>query len=93
MRLPKQSRTIALKGHPDHGDGQDNGKWFRCWNCGFICNKDREALGGPATENNITIQAYTQVDEYGDSAGTTRYYPIVEQGCPLCGSMNWRGDY
>lgn len=40
-RLPKESRTIPLK-----GEGDDEDKYYRCWNCGFICNVDRDALGG-----------------------------------------------
>lgn len=40
-KVKKDSRTIPL-----HGDGEDTGKWYRCWNCGFICNEDRDDLGG-----------------------------------------------
>lgn len=92
-RYPKQSRTIPIKAHPDHGDGKDVGKYFRCWNCGFICNIEKNELGGPESRNKITIQRYTQVDEYGNTTTGTRYKPIMETGCPLCGTLNWRGDY
>lgn len=37
---PKEKRTIQL-----YGEGDDEGKYFRCWNCGQICNKDRDTLG------------------------------------------------
>ena len=39
-KLPKRSRTL-----PVYGEGDDEGKYFRCWNCGFICNVDRDELG------------------------------------------------
>jgi len=40
-KLPKRSKTIPVKGY-----GKDNGRYFRCWNCGFVDDKDRNALGG-----------------------------------------------
>ena len=39
-KLTKRSRTI-----PVYGEGADKGKYFRCWNCGWICNVDRDELG------------------------------------------------
>jgi len=113
-RLPKESRTIPLRGNPVRGGGEDNGKYYRCWNCGFICAVDRDELGGPESKANITPTAYTQLDQYGNTAyhcqgaagktqaiceaaggtwASTRYQPVVNSGCPLCGSPNWRGDY
>lgn len=29
------------------GFDYDDDSWYRCWNCGFPCSEDREALGGP----------------------------------------------
>lgn len=43
--IPKKARTLPIPGHPERGDGEDDGKYYRCWNCGFICNVDRDALG------------------------------------------------
>ena len=39
-KLTKRSRTL-----PVYGEGADKGKYFRCWNCGWICNVDRDELG------------------------------------------------
>uniref|UniRef100_A0A6M3KU11 Uncharacterized protein n=1 Tax=viral metagenome TaxID=1070528 RepID=A0A6M3KU11_9ZZZZ len=39
-KLAKRSRTL-----PIYGKGEDEGKFFRCWFCGFINNKDRNTLG------------------------------------------------
>ena len=45
-RIRKEARTIPLYGNPDRGNGLDDGRYYRCWNCGFICNIDRDKLGG-----------------------------------------------
>lgn len=39
-RTPHDSRTL-----PVIGEGADKGKYYRCWNCGFICDKERDYLG------------------------------------------------
>jgi len=113
-QISKQSRTIPIHGHADYGEGKDADRYFHCWNCGFICDVDRDALGGPADRANITTEAYTQKDQYGETAyhcqgaagatqticeaaggtwSSTRYIPVVSSGCPMCGTLNWRGDY
>lgn len=54
----KQSRTIPIAGHIDYGDGEDAGRYFRCWNCGFICNKDRDELGGSEERDAVSHKVY-----------------------------------
>ena len=105
----KDSRSIPLWGATERGDGQDHGKFFECWNCGFICNVDRDALGDAQSVSDITMTSYDLLDEYGDSVAdtggckhtifegegytTNRYIPTVESGCPFCGTKNYRGDF
>lgn len=67
-RLPKDSKTIPLKGNSIRGDGKDHGKYYRCWHCGFICDVDRDELGGPDSRHGVTATEYTQVDQYGNTA-------------------------
>ena len=43
-RLPKQKRTIPM------GEGNR----FKCWNCGFICNTDRDDNSGSTAGDNHT---------------------------------------
>ena len=62
-KVSKDSKTL-----PIFGKGDDEGKYFRCWNCGFPCDVDRDELGGPDSRNNVTATAYTQVDQYGNTA-------------------------
>jgi len=64
-RLPKRSKTIPLRGNPIRGDGRDHGKYYHCWVCGFICDVDRDELGGPDSRANITPTAYTHLDDKG----------------------------
>lgn len=113
-KLRRESKTLPVKGHKDYGDGIDDGKWFKCWNCGFLCNSEDNELGGPNELNEIKPIAYTQVDDKGvekfhcegkagktqticEAAGgtwtSTAYKPGRRAGCPLCGTLNWKGEY
>ena len=38
--IPKRSRTRPVKGR-----WGDKGRYFRCWNCGFVCDSKRDELG------------------------------------------------
>ena len=48
-RLPKEKRTRRIWGAASYiggrvvGDQSDN--LYRCWNCGFVCNSDRDKTG------------------------------------------------
>lgn len=57
-RLRKDSRTIAVWGSPERGDGLDHNKWYRCWNCGFLNNVDRNALGDSQSMDGLVITEY-----------------------------------
>ena len=39
-RIRGEKRTL-----PMYGEGDDAGKYYRCWNCGFICDADRDVTG------------------------------------------------
>ena len=65
--IPKRSRTIPLKGNPDEGDGIDDGKYYRCWHCGFICDIDKDALGGPESKSGKILEDYSPAS-YGGIA-------------------------
>lgn len=36
-RIPKEAKALPKKAR-----GEENGKLFECWNCGFTCNTDRD---------------------------------------------------
>ena len=93
-RLPKDSKTIPIYGHPERGDGQDSGRYYRCWNCGFVCDTQRDALGDATSRSGAVYETYAQVDEYGNPTGETRWKPSESStGCPMCFTKNWRGDF
>jgi len=47
-RARNNSRKLAgrSKAIPIKGNGLDSGKYYRCWNCGFIVDSTRDTIGG-----------------------------------------------
>jgi len=72
-RLRKESRTIPVK-----GSGDDSGKFFRCWNCGFVCNVERDELGGRDSVGGISFEIY-------EERSSTIYPDGVEHGTDIDG--------
>jgi hypothetical protein len=91
-RLPKRKRVVKI-----HGAFEDKGKYFYCWNCGVICDVDRnagaEGYGGVAT---AFTESYTKTveDDYhmtGEGSVTHTYIPYevaISRGCWFCGATN-----
>ena len=48
-RLPKEKRQIPIFGSTAYISGQvaedQSNKFYRCWNCGFLCNTSKDKLG------------------------------------------------
>lgn len=45
-RKPRHdSKTIRMKYSGINGTAGDNGRYYRCWNCSYICKVGRERLG------------------------------------------------
>lgn len=53
--LRRDKRTQAIR-----GKGEDAGKYFECWNCGFRCKVDRDRLGGAREVSGASFLDYTQ---------------------------------
>lgn len=53
-RPRRRSRRIPIRGY-----NADTGRYFRCWNCGFICNKDRDLLGDNDSQPGTVYTVYT----------------------------------
>lgn len=70
-RLRKEAKTKPVFGSHERGGGDDKGKYYKCWNCGFICDKDRDALGGADSRDGVEPEAYTQLQ---DDVSTTAYH-------------------
>jgi hypothetical protein len=83
-KLPKQSRRIPLPGNSDRGDGLDHGKYFMCWNCGFVCDVDRDELGDAETRAGDNQTSYS-TPAYGNAGGNAEtaledYTVVMELG-------------
>ena len=76
-RLPTKRRRIPVFGTDTH-----SGKYFKCWNCGFICDKDRDKTG-----DGVGYEVVQVLDPY---TGDLNYSQQVVSGCPFCGSRNYR---
>jgi hypothetical protein len=51
------------------GTGEDEGKWYKCWFCGFPCKVGRDELGGSNSSSGVShTDTYTQVFGALDSA-------------------------
>lgn len=87
-RIRKRSRTLPIPGHEDYGDGRDADRYFKCWNCGFICDSERDA-----TNADSDGQKYSQwTDVYSSDGSVLIWYNEGGVGCPLCNTLNWKGD-
>lgn len=77
-------RTIPLKGtsSPEGVSQSDEGKWFRCWNCGWRCNIERDTLGGENTRAGDGAQFYYQFYPQSDGSdrGKTTDFELAEEG-------------
>ena len=52
-RLPKQAKSFPIR-----AKGEEAGKLYRCWNCGFTCNTDRDDdSGGTAGDNHTDFSS------------------------------------
>ena len=60
-RIPKDSRTIPIYGDPIKGDGNNDGKYYKCWNCGFVCDVDRDALGDGQSRDGVAINEFIEI--------------------------------
>lgn len=86
-RLPHQIRSKVV-----YGEFEDTSKYYHCFNCGFICDKERDiltdrtgvrALGRLATEDGHGVRTEDGFDIYLENS-----YDVVT-GCPFCGTGSY----
>jgi len=53
---------------------EDEGRYFRCWNCGMICDVQRDALGG--SEDRGGTNSEFVKDTYPDYSGWQDYFDV-----------------
>lgn len=60
VNIPKESRTHLLWDEtPQFKGDKDNGKFYRCWNCGQICHDKVHQLGGSKSGDAIEHTDFT----------------------------------
>ena len=70
-RIRSQKRTL-----PIYGEGDDAGKYYRCWNCGFICNIDRDTLGDG--DGKSYTDFVTASDGHSDMSDPLNGYSVLD---------------
>ena len=84
-RIPvrSQDNLTESNGIDDRGD---TGKLFRCWNCGFICDSDRDGLGDKDSMAAVSSKEYSPAyssDNINTTDGDSRQF-----GDPIHGDNN-----
>jgi len=81
-KIPKQSRTVPLYGSQERGNGEDANRYYRCWNCGFTCDKDRDVLGGSTSRDGLSYTDYTNSVYEGQAVlgGHNHVHVVLENG-------------
>lgn len=65
-RISKDSRIIPIYGSSVKGDGTDADRFYKCWNCGFICDTQQDALGDANSRSGVAIfDNIESPDRYG----------------------------
>ena len=74
-RYHKQARTLSVRAN-DGSSGRettDQGNYFRCWNCGFICDIRRDLLSKDGRRGTVLTEG--TATSHGD---TTLYHGVEE---------------
>ena len=80
-RIRGDSRRIPVRSKDNYtesngvDDRGDTGKLFRCWNCGFVCDSDKNELGDKESKSGVSHQIYDQKyssDNSNTTDGSTR---------------------
>lgn len=68
-RLWKERKTIPVRANdrPAGRERTDQGRYFRCWNCGFVCDIERDLLSDK--DHGMSVENY--VDTVSAGLGTT----------------------
>lgn len=61
-RRPRPDKKVI----PLYGKDEDNGRYFICWNCGYVCDKDRDAYGGRGDGISVKFSTPTAQGDNGD---------------------------
>ena len=68
-RIRHDARTLTIRGK-DSPDKKEHGRYVKCWKCGFICDTERDDLGGAQSRAGDGAEFY--YDNYPQSTGSDR---------------------
>jgi len=68
-RIRHDARTLLLRGKDSPGK-KEHGRYVKCWNCGFICDTERDDLGGAQSRAGDGAEFYYAM--YPQSSGSDR---------------------
>ena len=66
-KIKKRSRTL-----PIYGTGEDEGRYYHCWHCGFVCDSERDELGdadSTAGDDHTDVHNLAGADPYTNNVG------------------------
>jgi hypothetical protein len=74
-RHDKRTRPVKWSPSADTEARTDKDRYFRCWNCGFICDVQRDALGKDmrSRDSSEYYNQYYPQSTQGDRSQTTDY--------------------
>lgn len=76
--MRSERKTIPMRAS-DGGSGReevDAGRYFRCWNCGFVCDIDRDALDDG--RHGATTTIYTTASAGASSGDPLSPFTLVD---------------
>ena len=97
------SETVRTGRNSEH-PSLDDAQYIKCWNCSFICHPQRDARALDGTRggdglSTVGTSEYTYdtlLIEYDDLETSYDGYNVnrttVDDGCPMCGCLNWNKE-
>ena len=73
-RLWKERKTIPVRANDLHAGRErtDQGRYFRCWHCGFVCDIERDILSDQ--QSGMSVYNYVDTVSAGLGTNSTKIY-------------------
>lgn len=77
--IPRRKRAL-----PIYGEGDDAGKYYRCWKCGFINNIDRAQVADTMTGgDSVEVSEHDVLSPGGTGMGDASFITLIDQSVSL----------
>ncbi len=64
---------------PQYGEREDSSKYYRCWHCGFLCDADRDSVGGIEKGSGLSHTDFSSAS-YGSQDTTDPLNAVIVLG-------------